>query len=257
MKDKRNMAGVLRRFKEFLINQGKPNLAFAALTPELVEAFRDDLIKDCKGEGAGSYFARFKKMLKAAKRQKIISINPGEEVKNKMGKAKERDVLTLRELEKLARTDISNQEVRRAFLFTCSTGLRWVDVKALRWSAIRGDELKVVQEKTQREISLILNDTAQELLGTKGKTNDLIFDLPTANGANKDLKEWVKKAKIDKHITWHCGRHSLGTNLALNDTDFLTIARTLGHSTTKYTERYVKKAEEMSKKALDKVNFKI
>ena len=54
-----------------------------------------------------------------------------------------------------------------------------------------------------------LNDTAIKLLGAAWKTRDQCFRLPTANGANKTLKAWVKRAKINKEITWHNARHHL------------------------------------------------
>ena len=90
-----------------------------------------------------------------------------------------------------------------------------------------------------------------------GKQEESIFKLPTANGANKTLKAWVKRAKINKVITWHNARHSFGTNLIFHDVAMLTASKLLGHTTTKMTERYVKAAEEMKQSATDKLNFEL
>lgn len=56
-----------------------------------------------------------------------------------------------------------------------------------------------------------LSDTALTLIGkpsTNTPSKELIFELPSYTACSKALKRWVKRAKIDKHITWHSGRHS-------------------------------------------------
>lgn len=59
-----------------------------------------------------------------------------------------------------------------------------------------------------------------------------VFELPTANGANKTLKAWVKRTGINKVIAWHNLRHNYGINLIFNDVDILTISKLLGHPST-------------------------
>ena len=173
------------------------------------------------------------------------------------GKAKKKDTLTITELKTLAATETESSEVRRAFLFSCVTGLRWCDVKLLKWGNIKMDSkrMEVTQTKTEETVSTPLNETAIKLLGIAGKPEKFVFDLPSANGANKTLKAWVKRAKIEKAITWHNARHSFGTNLIFNDVDVLTASKLLGHTSMKHTQRYVKAAEEMKQAATDKINI--
>jgi hypothetical protein len=71
-KDKRNMQGALNRFKKFLQEQNIKALSFAALKEHHIIDFQDYLLARSVGEGAASYFNRFKKMLKRAKQEKII-----------------------------------------------------------------------------------------------------------------------------------------------------------------------------------------
>ena len=173
------------------------------------------------------------------------------------GKAKKKDTLTLDELGTLAATPTESREVRKAFLFTCVTGLRWCDVKSLKWSSIDilNRKMNLVQNKTEKEVFVPLNDTAIKILGEQGDPKKNVFELPTANGANKTLKAWVKRAKIEKKITWHNGRHSFGTNLIFNNVDILTTSELLGQTSVKHTQRYVKAAEEMKERATDNVNI--
>lgn len=62
----------------------------------------------------------------------------------------------------------------------------------------------------------------------------LVFNLPTANGANKVLSAWCKSAAIEKHITWNCARLSFSILLQDSNVDVATVALLLGHTTTKY-----------------------
>jgi len=257
-KDIRNLQGALNRFKEFLIEDKKQGLTFGKLTPIIISDYQDYLREHSKGEGASSYFARFKKMVKQAYRQKLLQTNPAAEVPTRQGKAKRKDTLTLEEIQHLAAAPTDSSEVRRAFLFTCMTGLAWIDVKLLKWSNISEGTMSINRKKLSEEaeaVTINLNDAAMKLIGNPDKRNEFVFDLPTANGANKTLKAWVKRAGIKKKITWHNGRHSFGTNLIYLGTDVIVASALLGHSTLKHTSRYVKAANELKQRATDKLNI--
>jgi len=257
-KDKRNMQGALNRFSDYLIEVKKQKLTFGNLNALLIEDFIDYLENKSTGEGAASYYNRFKKMIKQAYRKRLMKDNVLDFVERKVsGKAKKKDILTLDELKILAATPTESSEVKKAFLFSCVTGLRWIDVKALRWQDIdlSNKQMNVTQSKTGEVVNIPLNDTAIKLLEQPKATTLTVFDLPTANGANKTLKAWVKRAKIAKAISWHNARHSFGTNLIFNDVGLLTASKLLGHTTTKHTQRYVDIANEMKEKATNKINI--
>jgi len=257
-KDKRNMAGALKKFNLFLNQERKTGLTFGNLTPLLIEDFMEYLDSISTGEGATSYYNRFKKMVKQAYRKNLLKVNPIDNVERKLkGKAKKKDILTLTELKTLAATPTESSEVKRAFLFSSVTGLRWCDVKSLKWSSINleNKQMNVNQSKTDENVATPLNNTAIQLLKEAGEKKDIVFELPSANGANKTVKAWVKRAGIDKKITWHNARHSFGTNLIYNDVDVLTASKLLGHTSMKHTQRYVKASQEMKEAATDKLNF--
>jgi integrase/recombinase XerD len=257
-KDKRNMQGALNRFSAFLGEEKKTGLTFGNLNALLIEDFIEFLEANSTGEGALSYYSRFKKMVKQAYRKKLMKDNVLDFVERKVkGKAKRKDTLTLDELKILAATPTESLEVRKAFLFCCVSGLRWIDVKLLKWQSINLEsrQMNVAQSKTSENVATPLNNTAIKLLGEANEPSKSVFDLPTANGANKTLKAWVKRAGISKAITWHNGRHSFGTNLIFNNVDVLTASKLLGHTSMKHTQRYVKASEEMKQAATNKINF--
>ena len=257
-KDKRNMQGALNRFNAFLLETKTTDLTFGNLSALLIEDFIDYLESNSTGEGASSYYNRFKKMLKHSYRKGLMKVNILDFVERKVkGKAKKKDTLTLDELKTLAATQIQSSEVRKAFLFSCVTGLRWCEVKPLKWSNIDllNRKMSLTQSKTSEEVSTPLNDTAIKILGEQADYDKNVFNLPTADGANKTLKAWVRRAKIQKKITWHNGRHSFGTNLIFNNIGILTASKLLGHTSVTHTQRYVKAAEEMKERATDSVNI--
>jgi hypothetical protein len=68
-----------------------------------------------------------------------------------------------------------------------------VDVKALLWKDIAGGVLttRIIQDKTERPVTLTLHPIAASILeGQKQKTgsSQQVFELPTADGANKGLR---------------------------------------------------------------------
>ncbi len=259
--DKRNLQGAVNRFKDFLIEEKNQSITFNNLTPLLIEDFMDYLQSKSVGEGALSYFARFKKIIKHAYRKNLMPINPLDKVEKKIkGKARKKDTLTLDEIQTLTKTKTENPEIKRAFLFCCFTGLRWIDVKhTLKWGNIdlKNKEMNLIQQKTNEHLTMPLNAVAIQLLGKAGDKESIIFTLPSANGANKTLKAWVKRAEIDKTITWHNGRHSFGTNLIYNNVDLLTASKLLGHTTVKHAQRYVDTAKKMKEDAVKSINVKL
>lgn len=251
--DKRNVIGVTNALREFLKQRGFENIQMKGLTEAHVVEFAEYLQGKSKGEGASSYFARFKKVLKHASREKLLLVNPATEVTIKREEHIAKNILTLDEIQLLAGTETLNEELKTAFLFSCFTGLRWVDVKALQWKHIdlKSQILAMVQAKTGIRLTLQLHDTAIQLLPKRGKPEEFVFDLPSHTGASKTLLAWVKRAGIEKHITWHCARHSFATNLIALKADVTIVSKLLGHNSLKYTQRYTHIAEDLKRAAID------
>ena len=105
--------------------------------------------------------------------------------------------------------------------------------------------LKFEQNKTKGHSSasgvvIPLNDGLVSIIGeplADGNKDVLIFNLPSYESCCKSVKRWVKRAGIDKHISWHCGRHSFSVNILNNGANIKTVASLLGHSGLKHTEK--------------------
>lgn len=71
----------------------------------------------------------------------------------------------------------------------------------------------------------------------------------TTRSVQNIVKKYVKAAGITKAISPHSIRHTVGTNMAVNEAPLLVIQQFLGHSDPKTTMRYIRRAEELANKA--------
>ena len=63
------------------------------------------------------------------------------------------------------------------------------------------------------------------------------------------VKKYAHAARITKAISPHSIRHTVGTNMAVNEAPLLVIQQFLGHSDPKTTLRYIRRAEDLANKA--------
>jgi site-specific recombinase XerD len=63
------------------------------------------------------------------------------------------------------------------------------------------------------------------------------------------VKKYANTAGITKAISPHSIRHTVGTNMAVNEAPLLIIQQFLGHSDPKTTMRYIRRAEQLANKA--------
>ena len=247
----RRAASVLKKLKVFY---KKPQLPIAYINESFLTQFRDFLEETLTGETPHNYFKLLSRVLHYATKDRLFDTNPAADVKIKRREGILKNVLTMDEIRILAEAPCSNDNVKRAFLFCCFTGLRYCDVSRLQWQHITGDKLSIKQAKTGFNAEVDLHDNAKLFMGEIGNSYHLIFNLPTTlNGCNKVLKAWVLKSGINKKITWHCGRHSLACNLVSNGVDVLIISKILGQTTSKHTFKYIKLADMKLKNAIMKI----
>lgn len=232
---------ILREFVD------KPILQPAEITESFCKRFRQFLLDKFNGETPMNYFGRFKRVLKAATKDGYYRYSPAGDVKAKTNRnIIIKNIIEKQEYLKLIQTPCTNEEVKKAFIFSLYTGLRWADVKPLQWSSIR-DETKtfsIFQKKTGVPLERPLHDFARKIVGER-KT-DFVFYLPTQDGANKVLKAWAKQAGIVKHITWHCARHSFSVLLQDEGTDTATVAGMLGHTSTQFVQKTYQRYKHIS-----------
>ena len=197
-----------------------------------------------------SYISQLSIALNAAVRAECLGENPfmrlsaAERVKKPESK---RQFLTIEEMKTLIATDCRSEIVKQAYLFSCYSALRLSDIENLRWKDLVCNDgrymIATVQQKTSTPIYTPLSRHAIRWLPERKTDNDnaLIFaTLPSRPTTNKILGQWVKKAGIDKKITYHTSRHTFGTMMMTVGADLYTTCKLMGHADVRTTQIYAK-----------------
>ena len=264
-KDLRMIKIALNRFKDFLKEQYplyefniKPDL----INRDMMEHFVEYLQSRSVGEGAKSIYQRFKKVVRYAIDHEVMLKDPCKGVVCKVDEQiLRKDVLSMDEIQSLIQChyDNENPNVRRAFILCLYCGLRFCDVKDLTYKNVDYTNrlLKFEQNKTKGHsahsgVIIPLNDGLLSLIDEAPEDlNSSIFNLPSYESCSKSVKRWVKRAGINKHISWHCARHSFVVNILNNGANIKTVASLLGHSGLKHTEKYTRAVDKLKSEAIN------
>ena len=253
-KDKRLMNNSLTWFLKFTEERNIKTLKFRELTEDFCRMYVDYMkAGGLRGETPYNYYTKFKKVVKRAMEQGHILKNPAENVRVKRADGLKKDILSAREIQALANTPCRNNDVKRAFLFSCKTGIRWVDVMELQQKNVdrANMKLKFQQSKTGAEVIQDIRPDTLKLIGEPKAPGLPLFDLPSFSGALKIIQDWTIKAGIYKRITWHSARHSFAVNLLTDSrADIKTVSNLLGHTGLKHTEKYLHVVDENKSRAI-------
>ena len=244
----------------------KGRVLFKEIDENFCEGFKDYLTNKVKknngdslsSSSVSSYFNKFRASLKQAVKDKIILYNSSVDVKIPKVKEKEREYLTIEEVRQIEKAECRYEVLKRAFLFSCLTGLRWSDINKLKWKEVHidseGNRIHYYQKKTENLEYLDINEQALLYLGEKGNDEERPFEgLKYSSYFNVALAQWMLKAGITKHITFHCARHTHATLLLTNGVDIFTVSKLLGHKEIKTTQVYARIIDEKKKEAVNKI----
>ena len=234
---------------------------FKNVTIEFCEGFKEFLLTNKTKTGKPlaknsviSYLNKLKAALNQAFDDKIINENPAKRIKNIKPEESNREYLTKEEVKALMGTDCRYEVLKRAFLFSCFTGMRWSDINQLTWRYVRKSEdgyrVHFSQKKTKGVEYLDIPDIALEYIGEKGEPDERVFvGLKYSAYMNTALARWVLEAGITKLITFHCARHTYATILLEEDVNIRVIQDMLGHKELRTTLIYAKIIDKKRREA--------
>lgn len=204
------------------------------------------------------YWKALAVVMNSAVRDGLIKQNPMHATDGVSGEAVERAYLTREELRRLAETPVRSDTLRRTFLFSCLTGLRYSDVKKLTWGEVRSEgkftRLVFRQKKTGGQEYLDIPEEAVELMGERGESDAAVFDgMLSPQAINIALKKWAADAGIDKHVTFHSGRHTYAVMMLDLGVDIYTVSKLLGHTNIATTQIYAKVLDKNKRAAVEKI----
>lgn len=206
--------------------------------------------------GVMKHLERFKKMINLAVKLEWMPKNPFQQFQLKFEKF-DRQYLTERELELIESTSYNNERLERVkdiFIFSCYTGLSYVDVKELTISQItlgidNTHWIFTKREKTNEMVKIPILPQAKAIIekykmAIEKKEEQPLLPLCSNQKANSYLKEIAKDCGIHKNITFHVARHTFATTVMLsNGVPIETVSKLLGHAKLSTTQLYARLVE--------------
>jgi integrase len=253
-------------FKEFTNNY----LKFADLNEKFCNDYKDYLLNakskrsnkaTISQNTAHSYFNKFKATLKQAFKDDLLPFDLNAKVETIKQVDTKRVFLSLDELNQLVKADCPNPILKQASLFSALTGLRFSDIEKLKWSEVihineQGYFIQFQQKKTKSNEYLPISEQAYNLLGEPKEADKKVFEgLHYSAHQNSILLKWVINAGIQKHLTFHCFRHTYATLQLQGGTDIYTVSKMLGHKDLKTTQIYAKVVDQSKRNTTDKIKL--
>jgi len=242
-----------RRVSDFLIEKYDKNDIFLYnLDLTFIIDFEIYLRSDCNlGINMAAKMIQFvKKIITLARNIGILRIDPFLAHKTRWLKS---DIVSLteEEIKRIMRKEISIKRldiVRDIFLFSCFTGLSYIDVKNLNINNIELESDNIYwiitkRQKNNNKVQVRLFDIPLKIITKYEKERKGIELLPVLSNQkmNAYLKELADICQIRKRLTFHISRHTFATLIMLErgaSTETTSIA--LGHSNIKTTQIYAK-----------------
>jgi len=226
----RNVHSVLYHVRKY----DSKNIKFNDLTESWVIGFKKYLLKEVKQNTARTYFLILRSVLNKATGRGHMKGNPiyKFDIDNIAKDPPKIEYVTEKELKRLWKADCKNVDVKRGFLFSVYTGLRFSDVEGLTWDDIRlieddnkGEkyyQVDIQQKKTKELIHIPISKKAEPLIEIEKKFSDQVFDISESK-VQYWLPKWGDNAKIKKHIHFHMARHTFATRLLRRGVDIFTV----------------------------------
>lgn len=214
--------------------------------------------KDLSQNTASAYWNVFKSILSSAFMERKIRDNLADLLENIPCVATTKNSLTLEEVRKLYSTTCDIPAMRKAVVFSCLSGLRLSDILNLKWENIRTYSngefyLDFICQKTKRQTIVPISKEAYELV--LPKTDNNVFYGFKREMAYNELGEWLKENGIEKHITFHCFRHTYASLQIELGTDMYTVQHLLNHKNINTTQIYTAHADPKTREAASRITL--
>jgi site-specific recombinase XerD len=213
--------------------------------------------KPLHNNGIMKHIERLCKMVNMAVTMDWLAKDPFAKYKQHFDKV-ERFYLTKDELSAIEKKKFTIgrlQVVKDLFLFSCYTGLAYIDTMNLTTgNIVKGidgnDWLITSRQKTDTDVRVPLLPQAEELIKKyqdhpKAVNHGTLFPIISNQKMNAYLKEIADLCNINKAITFHIARHTFATTITLsNGVPIESVSKMLGHTTIRSTQVYAKVVEQ-------------
>lgn len=270
-----SMVGNMEHHLRQCLGSGFATLTLTEVDTDLCKRFACYLKRAVKNTGeplsqvsAHHYFSAFRTMLGEAVADGLLEDNPAQRLRKQEIPRRPLVTKTYLEADEVARLALAqcrSDVVKRAFMFSCLTGLRLSDIRRLRWRDIQRDgdgwRFSIIMQKTQEPMQSKLSSEACQWLGLvdgehptgRHLAGETVFPLPSNSTLGRILRQWTSEAGIMKPVTFHTARHSYATMALSAGADIYTISKLLGHRNINTTTIYAAIVDSQRDAAVESV----
>ena len=210
-------------------------------------------VRNCANNTAVKYIKNFNKIIKICLANHWMDKNPFANYKSKV-KEVDRVYLSEEEIQEIINKDFGTDRlslVRDIFLFSCFTGLAYIDVKNLTKShvsiGIDGEKwIFTHRQKTESASKIPILPVTQMIIDKyenhpQALNQDRLLPILSNQKMNAYLKEIAAVCNINKELTFHIARHTFATTVTLtNGVSIESVSKMLGHKNLRTTQHYAK-----------------
>lgn len=219
------------------------------------------------GENTTAKFMQFfKRIILIARNNGIIASDPFSNFKIRIKKV-DRGYLTEDELKRILKKKFAVkrlEQVRDIFIFSCFTGLAYIDVKNLTIDNLKkgfdGKQwIMTKRKKTNIQSNILLLDIPLTILKKyEGQPNNYLLPVLSNQKMNSYLKEIGDLCAINKDISFHLARHTFATTVTLaKGVPIESVSKMLGHSNIRTTQIYARITNEKISRDMNNLEDKL
>lgn len=233
----------------------RDDIKFSQVDLKFVEDFEYYLKTECACQNNSSmkHIRNLKTIFKIAHAHGYTNKNPFLNFKIRFEEV-DRGFLSEEEVQRIIDADLPNDKlsnVRDIFIFSCYTGLSYIDIKHLTGEYIRKESgkywIRARRIKTNVKYNVPLLSIPLEMIrkyAPKFESTDnisRIFRVISNQKMNKYLKELNVICGIAMPLTFHLARHTFATSITLNNgVPIESVSAMLGHRKIPTTQHYAK-----------------
>jgi len=259
-----------RRVEEFM--KAQYNITDIALK-EINHMFITDFgtylrtVSKCNENTTAKFMQTFRMIIILAKNNGWIFNDPFSNYKIRL-KRVDRGYLTDQEIQKILDKDFDSkrlEQVRDVFIFSCYTGLAYIDVKQLTANNIctsfDGKQwIMTHRQKTDTPVNVpLLNIPLTILKKYEGELpKGQLLPVLSNQKLNSYLKEIADLCGIQKNVTFHLARHTFATTTTLSKgVPIETVSKMLGHTNIRTTQIYARITNEKISRDMQLLSSKL
>ena len=249
--------------RQFIESRGMKDIAFSDITEEFAESFKVFLKKELghRNGHVNHCLCWLNRLIYIAVDREILRGNPIEDVAYERKETPKLRHISRSELKRMMETPLPDpmmELARRTFIFSSLTGLAYVDIMLLHphhigTTADGRRYVRINRKKTNVEAFIPLHPIAEQILDLYNTTDDTkpVFPLPSRDEMWFEIHELGVSIGRKENLSYHQSRHSFGTFLISEGIPIESIAKMMGHSGIKTTQRYAEVTDKKISKDMD------